>query len=92
MTFFFSHRPHISNFPPVSLKLLFPPTLKNSPLCFIKIHLLFTYFMCISFPPTLTMMHLGLCITKCTYVVHVYILDASERGHALDVFKILSKN
>src|SRR6218665_2163117 len=28
----------------------FSPTLKNSP-CFRKIPLLFTYFMCISFPP-----------------------------------------
>src|SRR6218665_4042262 len=27
--------------------------------------MLFTYFMCISFPPSLTMMHL--CITQCTY-------------------------
>ena len=33
--------------------------------CFRKIHLLFTYFMCISFPPTFTMMHL--CITQFTY-------------------------
>ena len=78
MTFFFSHRPQISNFPlfslfqytfpPVSRKLLFPPTLKNFPSPVLqKIRLLFTYFspMCISFPPTLTMMHL--CITQCTY-------------------------
>src|SRR6218665_3622961 len=49
---FFSHRPQISNFPPpVSRKLLFTPTLKNFPLYFRKIHLLFTCFMCISFPP-----------------------------------------
>ena len=39
------------HFPPVSRKLLFPPALKNFPLCFRKIHLLFRYFMCISFPP-----------------------------------------
>ena len=43
----------------------FPLTFKNVPLSFRKIHLLFTYFLCISFPPTLTMMHL--CITQCTY-------------------------
>ena len=49
-------------FPSVSRKLLFHPYIS---LCFRKIHLLFTYFMCISFPPTLTMMHL--CITQCTY-------------------------
>src|SRR6218665_79137 len=42
----------------------FPPTLTNIPR-FPKIHLLFTCFMCISFPPTFIMMHL--CITQCTY-------------------------
>src|SRR6218665_1353342 len=69
---FFSHRPQISNFspvsvnfPPVSRKLLFPLYFQKCPPCFRKIHLLFTYFMCISFPPALTMMHL--CITQCTY-------------------------
>ena len=36
--------------PPCFEKLLFPPTFKNAPLCFRKIHLVFTYFMCISFP------------------------------------------
>ena len=57
---FFSHRPQISNFPhifPVSVH--FPlfrenyyfPLLWKIPPCFRKIHLLFTYFMCISFPP-----------------------------------------
>ena len=69
---FFSHRPQISNFPPifalsvhfppVSRELLFPPYFGNFPPCFTQIHLLFTYF---TFPPTLTMMHL--CITQCTY-------------------------
>src|SRR6218665_1870370 len=59
---FFSHRPHISNFPPifpvsghfppVSRKLLSPPYFSKFPsLCFRKIHLLFTYFLCISFTP-----------------------------------------
>src|SRR6218665_959612 len=43
----------------------FPPTLKNFPLVFQKFTCFFTYFMCISLPPTLTMMHL--CITQCTY-------------------------
>src|SRR6218665_1825708 len=72
---FFSHRPQISNSPyflcfrtPSPLFrafFYFTPTFKNVPLCFLKIHLLFTYFMCISFPLTLTMMHL--CITQCTY-------------------------
>ena len=36
-------------FPPVSQKLLFP-LLSKIPPCFQKIHLLFTYFMCILFP------------------------------------------
>src|SRR6218665_1365673 len=35
----------------------FPPTLTNFPPYFTQIHLLFTYFTCISFPPTLCMMH-----------------------------------
>ena len=32
---------------------------------FRNIYVFFTYFMCFSFPPSLTMMHL--CITQCTY-------------------------
>src|SRR6218665_2940093 len=41
--------PCFSTFPPVWRKLLFSPTFKNFP-SFRKIHLLFTYFMYISFP------------------------------------------
>src|SRR6218665_1201438 len=51
--------------PSVSRKLLFPPCFDKFPLCFRQFHLLFTYFTYISFPPTLTMMHL--CITQCAY-------------------------
>jgi len=40
-----------STFPPVKRKLLFPPYFTKFPPCFTKIHLLFTYFLCISFPP-----------------------------------------
>ena len=50
-----------STFPPCFAKFIisplfrenyyFLPTFKNSPLCFTQIHLLFTYFTCISFPP-----------------------------------------
>ena len=47
-----------------------------SPL-FRKIHLLFTYFMCISFPPTLTMMHL--CITQCTYWTPLLLVPRERR-------------
>jgi len=57
---FFSHRPQISNSPlfflfqyicpPVSRKLFFPPYFEKFPPCFRQIHLLFTYFTCISFP------------------------------------------
>src|SRR6218665_3551289 len=61
---YFSHRPQISKFPPifpvsihlppsVSRKLLFPPYFDKFSLCFRQIHLLFTYFTCISFPPLL---------------------------------------
>jgi len=59
--------PCFSIFPPCFAKIIVSPTLlwKILP-CFRKIHLLFKYFMCISFPPyTLTMMHLR--ITQCTY-------------------------
>ena len=58
---FFSHRPQISNPPLFSLfQYIFPlfrenynfPCFKKFPPCFRKIHLLFTYFMCFSFPPT----------------------------------------
>src|SRR6218665_1827590 len=56
---FFSHRPKMSNFPLFSLfqyisplfrKSYYFPLLLKISLCFRKIHLLFTYFMCISFP------------------------------------------
>src|SRR6218665_179052 len=77
---FFSHRAQISNFPLFSLfqyisplfreNYYFPLTFINSPRCFRNIHLLFTYFMCISFPSALTMMHL--CITQCTYWTPLY--------------------
>src|SRR6218665_3774045 len=53
-----------STFPPISLKLLSPYFLKCPP-CFRKMYVYFTYFTCISFPPTLTMIHL--CITQYTY-------------------------
>jgi len=42
--------PCFSKFPPVSRKLVFPPLLWKMSPCFREIHLLFTYFMCISFP------------------------------------------
>src|SRR6218665_1964426 len=54
------------------------PTLTNSPPPFIKIHLLFTYFMCISFPPSLTMMHL--CITQCMYWTPLFNSPDACRG------------
>src|SRR6218665_1637412 len=72
---FFSHRPQISNFPPifpvsvhfpsVSRKLLFPPTLTNFPSVLDKFTCFLHILRVFSFPPTLTMMHL--CITQCTY-------------------------
>ena len=43
--------PCFSNCPPVSRKLSFPPYFSKFPLCFRKIHLLFTCFVRISFPP-----------------------------------------
>jgi len=47
---FFSHQPVTVHFLPVSRKLLFP-YFDKFPLWFRKIHLLFTNFLCISFPP-----------------------------------------
>src|SRR6218665_2527872 len=71
---FFSHPPQISNFPPVFLvsvhlppvsrKLLFPPTFKNVPSVFEKFTCFLHTFCVFCFSPTLTMMHL--CITPCT--------------------------
>src|SRR6218665_390036 len=47
---FFSHRP--PQIPPLFREnYYFPPTFRIFHLCFRKIHLLFTYFTCISFPP-----------------------------------------
>ena len=51
-------------FPPIPDKLLFPSCFCKSPR-FRKIYLFFTYFVCVSFPPTFTMMQF--CITQCTY-------------------------
>src|SRR6218665_1264366 len=64
MTFFFflSHQPQISNFPlfflfcyisPLFCESYYFPLLSKFLPCFRKIHLVFTYFMCISFPPLL---------------------------------------
>src|SRR6218665_1373115 len=55
---------YFNTFPPIS-KLLFPPYFSKFSPCFRKIYVFFTYFICFSFPPSLTMMHL--CITQCTY-------------------------
>ena len=49
----------------------FFPLLLQIPPWFRKIYVFFIYFMCISFPPTFTMMHL--CITQCPTM---HVLDA----------------
>jgi len=63
--FWISHLFSLSEYisPLISRKLLFPPIFTNSPLFSWNLRG-FTYFMCISFPLTLTMMHL--CITQRT--------------------------
>jgi len=53
------------HFPPISTKLFFPLLFKISPCFRQKFTCFLTCFMCFSFPPTFTMMHL--CITQCTY-------------------------
>src|SRR6218665_1751669 len=54
---------------PVSRKKIFPPYFQKCPPCFRKIHLLFTYFMCISFP---------LCFDHVAFMHHpMHVLDAS---------------
>src|SRR6218665_16440 len=68
-----NHKFRISS-PNVAISIHFSPyfdkhflsllLLQISP-CFWQIYVFFTYFMCFSFPPTFTMMHL--CITQCTY-------------------------
>ena len=81
LTTFFSHRPQISDFPPIlpvlvhfpsdSRKFLIsPPTFHNFPPVFQKFNS-FLHTLRLFFPPTLTMMHL--CITQCTYWTLLYI-------------------
>jgi len=58
----------ILSFPLFSLFQYISPTISGNFLCplwFRKIYIFFTYFMCFSFHPSLTMMHL--CITQCTH-------------------------
>ena len=73
---FFSHRPQISNFPPIfPVSVHFPPYFAKiiiSPLLLqisfpvVEKFTCFLHTLCVfGFPPTLTMMHL--CITQCTY-------------------------
>src|SRR6218665_1669285 len=58
------------HFPLVSRKLLFPPHFSKFHPCFTKIHLLLTYFMCISFPPY---------FDHDAFMHHpMHVLDASE--------------
>src|SRR6218665_1021871 len=83
---FFLVDAQISNFPLFSLfqyiSPLFrenyypPPYFDKCPPCFTQIHLLFTYFTCISFPHTFTMMHL--CITQCTYWTPLIARDSGR--------------
>src|SRR6218665_315795 len=68
-------------FPPVSQKLSFPPYFDKCSPCFRQIHLLFTYFTCISFPPTLTMMHL--CITQCKYWTPLVCLKIKQPSEVI---------
>src|SRR6218665_3327312 len=72
MTFFSSSTtnfefPCFSTFsrPPVSRKLLFPPTFLNFPSVLSKFTCFLHTFCVFRFPPTLTIMHL--CITQCMY-------------------------
>src|SRR6218665_252193 len=74
------------HFSPVSRKLLFPPFFEQFPPVFQKIHLLFTYFMCISFPPTLTMMQL--CITQCTYWTPLHVRNAAMHSYGFFIVAI----
>src|SRR6218665_131977 len=50
-------------------------TFKNCPPCFLKFTCFLHYFLCILFPPTLTMMHL--CITQCTYWTTLPVSEAA---------------
>jgi len=62
---------------PISTKLFFSLLLKIPSPCFRQIYVFFKYFMCFSFPPTFTMIHL--CITQCTYwtpLIKIMVPDA----------------
>src|SRR6218665_109078 len=71
--------PCFSTFPPCFAKIIISPYFEKFPSCCRKVHLLFTYFMSISSPPPLTMMHL--CITQCTYWTP--LLDGALRPEVL---------
>ena len=79
---FFSHRPQILNFPPISsVSVHFPPEYfpllwQISP-CFKKFTC-FLHTLCVfCFPPALTMMHL--CITQCTYWTPLVMSSCSNK-------------
>ena len=59
------------HFPLFRKNVHFPPTFANFPPDFVKF-VFFTYFLWLSFSPTLTMMHL--CITQCMYWTPLWIL------------------
>src|SRR6218665_2694897 len=71
-------------FPPLFRKIITSPYFEKFPPYFSKIHLLFTYFMSISFPPTLTMMHL--CITQCTYWTPLITSTTDKRENDIHSF------
>ena|SRR6218665_2318364 len=79
------------HFLPVSNSPLFPKyfqtPLKIFPISpFHRIYMYFTYFMCFSFPPSLTMMHLY--IIQCTYWAPLYT-HVSFINHVLHMILLL---
>src|SRR6218665_1143993 len=65
-------------------KIIISPYFDKFSPCFTQIHRLFTYFTCISFPPTFTMMHL--CITQCTYWTPLDVILSSSHAKKVVYF------
>jgi len=68
----------------------FPPTLTNFPPCFRQIHLLFTYFTCISFPPHFdhdAFMHHPMHVLDASDTIHEKVPSISSQFHQKPAWK-----
>jgi len=106
----FSYRPQISNFPPILplsahsplfCKNYYIPLLWKIPPCFQEIHLLFTYFSCISFisvatggnggqlPPTLPRLGHGIRANSMSFILGGTLCSSTRILHLKILFPLL---